>query len=169
MPAFPDVRRSPSTQGSIGGTVFDASGALVSQAKITIHNDATNADFHLTSDSSGGFKAPLLEPGTYTVTVDAPGLSEYRVTAVTVLVGQTTAVTPHLQAGEVNTTVSVTAGTPVMNLESPDFSSNMNAKELQNIPINNRRWSALALSTPGVTVGLPAALVWSACAASAPF
>jgi hypothetical protein len=140
-----------STQGSIGGTVFDATGALVSQAAITIHNDATNAEVHLTSDSSGGFKAPLLEPGTYTVTVDAPGLSEYRVTAVTVLVGQTTAVNPHLQTGEVSTTVSVSAGTPVMNLESPEFSSNMNAKALQNIPINNRRWSALAQLTPGVT------------------
>ncbi len=140
-----------STQGSIGGTVFDATGALVSQATVTIHNDATNAEIHLTSDTSGGFKAPLLEPGTYTVTVDAPGLSEYRVTAVTVLVGQTTTVTPHMQTGEVSTTVSVTAGTPVMNLESPEFSSNMNAKALQNIPINNRRWSALAELTPGVT------------------
>jgi hypothetical protein len=140
-----------STQGSISGTVFDASNALVPQASVTIHNDATNAEVHLTSDSSGGFKAPLLEPGTYTVTVDAPGLSEYRVTAVTVLVGQTTAVNPHMQAGEVTTTVSVTGGTPVMNLESPEFSSNMNAKSLQNIPINNRRWSALALLTPGVT------------------
>jgi hypothetical protein len=140
-----------STQGSISGTVFDASGAIIPQATVTIHNDATNAEVHLTSDSSGGFKAPLLEPGTYTVTVDAQGLSEYRVTAVTVLVGQTTAVNPHLQAGEVSTTVSVTGGTPVMNLESPEFSSNMNAKALQNIPINNRRWSALAELTPGVT------------------
>src|SRR5271154_303285 len=140
-----------STQGSISGTVFDATGAIVSQASVTIHNDATNAEVHLTSDSSGGFKAPLLEPGTYTVTVDAQGLSEYRVTAVTVLVGQTTAVSPHLQTGEVSTAVSVTAGTPVMNLESREFSSNMNAKALQNIPINNRRWSALAELTPGVT------------------
>jgi hypothetical protein len=140
-----------STQGSISGTIFDASGAVVSKATVTIHNDATNADVHLTTDSSGSFKAPLLEPGTYSVTITAEGLSETRVDAVTVLVGQTTSVSPHLQAGEVSQTVSVTAGTPVMNLESPEFSSNMNAKALQNIPINNRRWSALALLTPGVT------------------
>ncbi|HEX4651024.1 MAG TPA: TonB-dependent receptor [Granulicella sp.] len=145
------VLAQTSTQGSISGTVFDASGALVPQASVTIHNDATDAEVHLKSDSSGGFKAPLLEPGTYTVTVDATGLSEYRVTAVTVLVGQTTSVNPHMQTGEVSTTVSVTAGTPVMNLESPEFSSNMNAKALANIPINNRRWSALAELTPGVT------------------
>ena len=140
-----------STQGSISGTIFDASGAVVSKANVTIHNDATNAEMHLTTDGAGSFKAPLLEPGTYTVTIAANGLSETRVDAVTVLVGQTTTVAPHLQAGEVNTTVSVTAGTPVMNLESPEFSSNMNTKALENIPINNRRWSALALMTPGVT------------------
>ena len=39
-----------------------------------------------------------------------------------------------------------------MNLESPDFSDTLNAKAMQGIPINNRRWSALALTTPGVTV-----------------
>src|SRR5271154_757526 len=108
-----------STQGSISGTVFDATDAVVSKAKVTIHNDANNSEVHLTTDNSGSFKAPLLEPGTYTVTVDASGLRGYVVTAVTVLVGQTTTVTPHLQAGEVSQTVTVTGGTPVMNLESP--------------------------------------------------
>jgi hypothetical protein len=140
-----------STQGSIGGTVFDASGALVSKANITIHNDGTNAEVHLATDNSGSFKAPLLEPGTYTVTVIASGLSKYRVHAVTVQVGQTTTLAPHLRTGEVSQTVEVTADAPILNFESPDFSSNINSKALQNIPINNRRWSALALLTPGVT------------------
>jgi hypothetical protein len=37
-----------------------------------------------------------------------------------------------------------------MNMESPDFSATLTAQALQNIPINNRRWSSLAMSTPGV-------------------
>src|SRR3978361_1981589 len=76
-----------STQGSISGTIFDASGAVVYKANVTIHNDATNAEVHWTADGTGAFKAPLLEPGTYTVTIAAKGLSETRVAAVTVLVG----------------------------------------------------------------------------------
>ena len=72
-----------STQGAIGGTVFDTTGAIVSSASITIHNDGTNAELHLTSDDSGYFKAPLLEPGTYTVTVSAPSFGEVRVSKVT--------------------------------------------------------------------------------------
>ena len=38
----------------------------------------------------------------------------------------------------------------MLNLESPDFSATLNTKALQQIPINNRRWSSLAMTTPGV-------------------
>ena len=57
-----------STEGSIAGTVTDPSGAVVPGAAVTIHNMGTNAEIKLTSDASGFFKAPLLEPGTYRVT-----------------------------------------------------------------------------------------------------
>src|ERR1700722_17777640 len=77
-----------STQGAIAGTVFDATGAVVGKARITIHNTATNAEINLTSDDSGYFKAPLVEPGTYTVTVSSSGFSAYRATGVSVQVGQ---------------------------------------------------------------------------------
>jgi hypothetical protein len=37
-----------------------------------------------------------------------------------------------------------------MNLESPDFTDTLNTAALQRVPMNNRRWSSLAMSTPGV-------------------
>jgi len=52
---------------------------------VTIHNDGTNAEQTLVSDASGYFKAPLLEPGTYTVTIVSPGFSELRTTTQVVL------------------------------------------------------------------------------------
>src|SRR5271156_878006 len=88
-----------STQGAIGGTVFDATDAVLSKAKVTIHNDGTNAAIVVTADESGYFKAPLLEPGTYTVTIAANGFKEYRADKVIVQVGQLTTVTPHLTTG----------------------------------------------------------------------
>src|SRR5580693_1202862 len=72
------------TQGAVGGTIFDTTDAAVSKASVTIHNDGTNAEIRLTSDDSGYFNAPLLEPGIYTVTVSAPGFSNYRVNKVVV-------------------------------------------------------------------------------------
>jgi hypothetical protein len=138
------------TQGAISGTVSDATGAVVGKASITILNVGTNATLILTSDDSGFYKAPLLEPGTYTVTVKAPGFSEYRATNVLVQVGQQTDVSPKLKAGETSAVVEVTAEAPLLNFDSPDFSSNINTRQLEGVPVNNRRWSALALSTPNV-------------------
>jgi hypothetical protein len=139
-----------STQGAIGGTVSDKTGAVVGGAKVTIHNDATNSEIHLTTDASGYYKAPLLEPGTYTVTINGAGLSESRTNRVVVQVGQQTEVSPQLSNGESTSVVEVTAEAPVLNFDSPDFSANLNTRAMDGIPVNNRRWSALALTTPGV-------------------
>jgi Carboxypeptidase regulatory-like domain/TonB-dependent Receptor Plug Domain len=139
-----------STQGAIGGTVFDATDAVIPKAAVTVHNDGTNAEIHLTADESGYFKAPLLEPGTYTVTVSASGFGEYRAKTVIVQVGQLTTLEPHLSSGASNSVVEVTADVPVLNFESPDFTSNLNKAALDNLPVNNRRWSSLAMTTPGV-------------------
>jgi hypothetical protein len=138
------------TQGAIGGTVFDKTDALVPKAAVTIRNNGTNAEIHLTADDSGYFKAPLLEPGTYTVTIVAGGFQDLRENDVIVQVGQITTLTPHLSTGSASQTVEVTADAPILNFESPDFSSNLNKNALDNIPINNRRWSSLAMTTPGV-------------------
>jgi hypothetical protein len=143
------VLAQSTTQGAIGGTVFDPTNAAIVNATVTIHNDATNAEQTLTSDASGYFKAPLLEPGTYTVTVAAAGFSGYK-TDVQVVLGQMTELTPHLATGSASTVVEVTSQAPVLNFDSPDFSANLNTRALENVPVNNLRWSSLALITPGV-------------------
>ncbi len=139
------------TQGGIAGTVFDATDAVVSGASVVIHNDGTNAEVKLASDGSGFYKAPQLAPGMYTVTISASGFSEVRSTRVIVQVNQVTELSPHLKTGESSAVVDVTAEVPVLNFESPVYGGHLANTEIENIPINNRRWSALALTTPGVT------------------
>src|SRR5215470_6289811 len=87
------------TEGSIGGTVFDKTGAVVPQAKIVVHNNGTNAEFPATSDSSGYFRVNALQPGTYTVTVSHAGFSAFKAEQVIVTVGSLTEVSPHLAVG----------------------------------------------------------------------
>jgi outer membrane receptor protein involved in Fe transport len=139
-----------STQGAIGGTVFDVTDAIVPKATVTIHNDATNAEIHLAADESGFFKAPLVEPGTYTVTIMAAGFKEFREDKVLVQVSQLTTVTAHLATGSASQVVEITSDAPILNLESPDFTANLNTRALENVPVNNLRWSSLAMTTPGV-------------------
>ena len=138
------------TQGAIGGTVFDTTEATVPKVAVTIHNNGTNAEIHLAADDSGFFKAPLVEPGTYTVTIVANGFKDYRATNVVVQVGQLTTLTPHLATGSSSQVIEVTAEAPILNFESPDFSSNLNSRALRDVPVNNLRWSSLAMTTPGV-------------------
>ncbi len=61
-----------------------------------------------------------------------------------------TSLEPRLAVASSSAEVVVTEQTPIMNLESPDFTDTLNTTAMQNIPINNRRWSSLAMSTPGV-------------------
>jgi hypothetical protein len=137
------------TQGAINGTVYDTANAVIAKATVTVHNDATNAESTLTTDIRGNFHAPLQEPGTYTVTVAAAGFQGSRIENAIVQVGHVTSLLPHLVPGLASTTVEV-AQTAPLNFESPDFSTNMNSRTLQDIPVNDRRWSSLALLTPGV-------------------
>jgi hypothetical protein len=146
------LRAQTSTQGGISGTVSDPSGAVVGNAPVTIVNRATNATTRTASDASGFFNVPLLDPGNYKVTVTAPGFANYTADNVNVVVGQVTSLLPHLALASSSAQVVVTEQDPVINTESPDFSSSIDQKALANVPINNRRWSALALTTPGVTV-----------------
>ncbi len=138
------------TQGAIAGTVMDPSGAVIGGAVITIQNTATNAQFKATADGSGFFNVPLLEPGTYEVSVTAPGFASYRAENVLVVVSQLTTVNPRLAVASSSTEVVVTEQTPEMNTQSPDFTDTLNTRALASIPINNRRWSSLAMTTPGV-------------------
>ncbi len=139
------------TQGGISGTVFDPTSAVVPGASVLIHNNGTGADLTVTAGQSGEFRAPQLSPGSYTVTVSSSGFAPQKTDGVQVLVNQVTEVNAHLTTGTEATAVEVTAEQPVIQFESPEFGGHLGAREIESIPINNRRWSSLALTTPAVT------------------
>jgi hypothetical protein len=146
----PLARAQSTTEGAIEGTVFDSSGAVVGGAKVIIHNTNTGADVALAADASGFYKAPLLSPGNYSVSFHAQGFADFREDAVVVQVGQVTTLEPHLSVASSTTSVVVTDQAPSVNLDSPDFAATLPTQALTTIPINNRRWSSLAMTTPGV-------------------
>lgn len=139
------------TQGAIAGTVFDATNAAIPGATVTIHNNATNAELKLTSDNAGIYKAPQLNPGSYTVTVTAPGFTTVQSKDVVVEVNVSTEFDPHLTTGGETQVVEVSAAVPVLNFNDATYGGHLENKEIENIPINNRRWSQLALLTPSAT------------------
>ena len=138
------------TDGAIGGTVFDKTGAVVPGAKILVHNNGTNAEQTVTGDSSGYYRVSGLQPGTYTVTISGGGLAAYKAEQVIVQVGTLTEVSPHLAVGGASETVEVTAEAPQINYTTPDFANTLDQTAISNLPINGGRWSNFALLTPTV-------------------
>jgi hypothetical protein len=66
------------TLGSIAGTVFDPSGAVVPAAAVTIHNDGTNAEIELKRDGSGYFKASNISSDLNTRAIDDQACPVFR-------------------------------------------------------------------------------------------
>ncbi|HEY6307989.1 MAG TPA: carboxypeptidase regulatory-like domain-containing protein [Candidatus Angelobacter sp.] len=138
------------TDGAIGGTVFDSTGAVVGKAQIVVHNNGTNAEHTATTDDSGYYRVVTLQPGSYTVSVTRQGFSAYKAEQVIVTVGSLTEVSPRLGVGGSQETVDVTAEAPQINVTSPEFAPTMDQTAISNLPINGGRWSNFALLTPGV-------------------
>ena len=138
------------TDGAIGGTVFDKTGAVVSGAKVVAHNTGTNAEQTQTTDSSGSYRIVGLQPGVYTVTITSGQLAPYKAEQVIVNVGSITEVSPHLGVAGTSEVVDVSAEAPQINYTSPDFSNTLNDTAISNLPINGGRWSSFALLTPTV-------------------
>jgi len=138
------------TDGAIGGTVKDKTGSFVANSTITIVSNGTNATQTATSNAEGFFRVTHLQPGLYTVTITSSGFQTYRSSAVTVEVGQLTNVDAELPTGSSATTVEVTSEVPSINTTSPDFANVVSLEVLENLPVNNYRWSSYALLTPGV-------------------
>ncbi len=135
--------------GAINGTVTNPNKEVVVGASITARNNGTNKEATATADDNGGFKLVNLEPGTYTVTVNGSGFAPYSNENVIVEVGRSTTMDVGLSVQGVTGTVQVTAEAPVINTSQQDFSTNVNQVSLDNLPTNGRRWSNLAILTPG--------------------
>jgi hypothetical protein len=139
------------TTGAIGGVVTNPNREVVSGAAVTVLNVETNKEDSGTTDDQGRFKVVNLRPGIYTVTINGSGFSPYTQDKVTVEVGRETSLDAALSIGAVTGTVEVTSEAPVINSTQQDFSTNINQVSLNNLPTNGRRWSNLAILTPGAT------------------
>jgi hypothetical protein len=144
------ARAQSTTDGAIGGTVYDQSGAVVPDATVVVHNNGTNLDQTQVTDSSGFYKALHLTPAVYTVTVTSKGFQTYRAEQVTVTVGSVTNVSPHLTVGGTTQTVTITGAAPQVNVTSADIANTLSQTAIANLPIQRPRWSNFALLTPGV-------------------
>jgi hypothetical protein len=140
------------TTGSLRGTVTDANGGVVSGAAVTVKNDATGGTATATTNSEGTFETTFLQPGDYTVTVEAANFKRSVSTGVAIKIGVVNPVAVVLEAGSVSETVTVTANTEEIVRDQSQVSTTIEARRIQELPSNGAGGGidTLALLAPGV-------------------
>ncbi len=137
--------------GTISGTVYDESGAVVPNAEVSIKNKQTGAERKLTTGADGTFSAPALAAGDYEVSVSMAGFRTLRRDA-TVATGAITTVDARMQVGQAAEVVSVEAATAQISYESHSLEGVITRQKIQDLPLNGRSFLQLAFLEPGVTV-----------------
>src|SRR4051812_29552577 len=145
--ALPLLAQTSTT--SVRGTVTDASGALIPNARIALRNIATNAEVNGTSDNSGLYQFPQLTPGTYSITVTAPGFANSSKQAQ-LLVNQPATINFQLGVVQTSQTVNVSAEAQTLNKTDASIGSALDNQVLQALPAEGRNVPDLLSLQPGV-------------------
>lgn len=136
--------------GTVQGTVTDASGAAVSGAAVTVTNAGTNESKELKTDSSGHYVVPFLNPGAYTVTVQASGFRTVTQDGVKIDVGQNRSVDFALQVGQISEKVEVQANATPLDTNNATLGQVIDRAKVIDLPLNGRNPFSLATLVPGV-------------------
>ena len=137
--------------GGIQGTVTDPSGAVVNGAKVTVTNKGTGQTVSTTTNSAGVYSASPLQPGVYTVRVEAAGFKATE-SALTVQVGNTANGNLKVQVGQASDTIEVQADTVQVNTDQATVQGVLTANQIENLPVNGRNFLDLAQLEPGVQI-----------------
>jgi Carboxypeptidase regulatory-like domain/TonB dependent receptor-like, beta-barrel len=148
------MAQTPGT-GAIAGIVTDPQNHTVGNADVLARNDATHIVRSATTDSGGEFRIPLLAPGTWTITVHAPGFAANATHGVDVTVSETRSLTVQLAVAGVDTTANVSSKTEDVQTESSTLGGIVDEAAIQTLPLANRNYTQILGLSPGVVVDLP--------------
>ncbi len=139
------------TSASISGTVLDPSGAAVVNAAVSLTDQNRQSTVKTQSEPSGRYVFTVVQPGTYTLTIEAPGFRTLKRENIIVQANDRLALgDTALQVGNVAETVEVSATAVALQTESGERSDVLVTKQMENIAVNGRSYLALAALTPGV-------------------
>ena len=141
---------SQSVGASLQGSVADPSGAVIPHANVEVLNVDTGSARSFLTDEAGRWQEPVLPPGEYQLKIAAPGFQTVLRKGIHLAVGQDAVVDIQLELGRNDTTISVVAEVPRVNLTSGSASGLVDERQMRDLPLNGRSFQQLALLQPGV-------------------
>lgn len=130
--------RAQSVQGIVTGTITDPAGAAVPNAHITLTNEGTNVSQEENSANAGEYRFPLVPPGTYTLTVKAPGFNVKETKSIVVDASQTVPVDVRLDIATSSTAIEVVTQATVVQTATSDLATTVNTKTIEETPLLTR-------------------------------
>lgn len=143
---------------AVNGQVTDASGALIANAAITASDVNRGSQFTTRSDAAGEYDLPRLPIGTYTLKAEAPGFETVVHSAFTLVLNQSARIDFKMPVGAVSQVVSVNAAGPLLQQETTEISTVIDANTNVSLPLASRNYLQLTLLAPGVTTTNPAGM-----------
>ena len=149
--AAPAFAQSTAANGSIEGTVIDASGGVLPGVTVTITNTRTGAERIVVTNDKGLYRAPLLPLGTYRVVAELQGFKKFEQTGITLSVGQAAVINVTLASARSTRRSRSTPTSPPLDSARIDIGHTMSDQEVHNLPLVARNPYNFALVQPGVT------------------
>ena len=140
---------------TLQGTVTDPTGGAIPNATVVVTNRATGVRLETKSDSAGVYLFPPLSIGLYDLEISAAGFQTTVIKKLKLDVATTVTKNAALSIGQTSQTVEVTAEEPLVDASDNTMGQLIDAKTVQQIPLNGRHFTDLSLLTPG-TVTPPA-------------
>jgi hypothetical protein len=134
---------------SITGTVSDPSGAAVPGAAVTARSTERGLSYTATTNDSGLYRIAQLPVGTYTLRVEKSGFAVASHPAFVLTLNQVARIDTTMKVGQTSETVEVTAAAPVMETDTTQVDTVINAATNDNLPLASRNYVQLTLLAPG--------------------
>ncbi|HET8549900.1 MAG TPA: carboxypeptidase regulatory-like domain-containing protein [Bryobacteraceae bacterium] len=136
---------------TIVGTVTDSTGARIPAAKVVVVNTETQFISSTATNADGDYYISYLNPGTYRLTIEAPGFRQHVRDGIVLRTSETPRLDVQLELGSVTETVKVTAAAPLLETETSATGQVLEGETIVKIPVLQKYAFRILLYLPGTT------------------
>ena len=144
------VANAQDYRAKVQGLVTDPSQASISTAKVTLKNVNTGIEATKETDAAGRYLFDFVQPGTYTVSIEAPGFQRFMQENISVLTRGDVTVDASLRVGGVTEAVNVSEQLASVEFNTSTMTTTVQGSMLKDLPVLARNPFTLALLNPAV-------------------
>ena len=139
--------------GAFVGQITDPSGKAILHAQVSLVDQQTGIEVTKLTGSDGYYVFPLVKPGIYSIKVNASGFADAARPGFVLEIDQTVQQDFTMQISGASTQIVVSGAAPLLNTETTEVGNVITQHTVQQLPLNGRNFSQLALLVPGTNPG----------------